>query len=116
MFLDLSYQLVSKTGKSLYHVFGMTEQVRDYDKHHVLFKSYKYETSGEICKKTKDMLKEELVSIYQSSREEFDQWERQFFQKNCTEPHPNDMDDHIAKTHKKLINAKSIAKLWKIKC
>ena len=41
---DVSHHLKSKTGQSLYFVFGMTEKVKQFDKHHNLFKDFRYST------------------------------------------------------------------------
>ena len=112
--MDLSYKMKSKIGKSLYHVFGMTEEVKLFDQHHCLFKDFRYESSASICQNIKSNNREKIKIMNKESKSKLQTWEKQFFKKNGKEPISTDMDDNIKKIYKQMNHSKSIIKLWNI--
>lgn len=113
---DRSNELKSKTGKSLFFVFGMTDQVRQFDHHHTLFKDYKYQQSAEICNNLIRSFKNTVVERFNVAKIEFCSWEKEFFVKNLREAVAEDISENILKVYKQYIHGKSLLKIWKLSC
>ena len=92
---DRSNELKSKTGKSLFFVFGMRDQVRQFDHHHTLFKDYKYQQSAEICNNLIRSFKNTVVERFNVAKIEFCSWEKEFFVKNLREAVAEDISENI---------------------
>ncbi|XP_066918035.1 uncharacterized protein [Clytia hemisphaerica] len=110
---DLSHLFKSKPGKSLYKVFGVTDEVKNFDKHHILFKDYRYEKDGEICRNIISNLASRLQSAYEDAKKSFSSWQEAFVMKHLQEPFANDMDEETLKIYNIMVNAKSLLKHFK---
>ena len=110
----MSYQITSKFGKSLYHVLGMTDNIKQFDPNHTMFKSFRYDNSGQICQKKRNPLAKKVKEVYMASNVYLKKWERDFLAENMRQPQIEDMNQEMVVTHKRVIHGKSILKLWKI--
>ena len=110
--IDLSYKLQSKIGKSLFHVLGFCDEVKEFDENHTLYKIYHYESSRQICQRLKKEMKKKVKKAMETSKESLETWERDFFSKHLTEPHSTDMDVDTLLNYRKVKHAKSILKIW----
>ena len=104
----------SKTGKSLYFVFGKTDQVRDFDQHHVSFKNFRYQTSADICSNILSNLKPKVKAIFNDAKRDYKNWEKIFFEKNGEEPGVKDLDGEIRVVFKKMTHARVLIKQWSL--
>ena len=112
--LDLSFQFQSKIGKSLYFVFGACEEVRSFDKHHLIFKEYKYEASRLLCQNLKLTLSKTIKEENKTATNAIRSWEKDFFKFYFKEPSINDMSNEILIIYKKMIHSKSIMRAWNL--
>eukprot|EP00111_Clytia_hemisphaerica_P012619 TCONS_00037091-protein len=111
---DLSYQLKTKVGKSLYHVFGMTNEVKSFDSHHLKFRDYKYESDRAKCNNLITKFTSELKNIYRDSAKQVKEWEDAYLKKHLTDPLFKYMDSDMKKIYMKMINSKSLMKHFNI--
>ena len=111
---DLSKHLKSKTGKSLYYVHGMTIQVKEFDRHHILFKDFRYKKSADICNKLLIDFKKDLKEKCEEAKNTYCQWEKEFFAKHVVEPKIEDMDGSMYKIYKQYLHSKTLMKSWKL--
>ena len=91
----------------------MTQQVRDFDEHHLQYKQYKYDRSGHICHNIKSSLSPKIKDACTISTEAYNTWEQAFFLKHMREPTADDMEENIRKIYKQMVHAKSLIKQWK---
>ena len=110
---DLSHQFRSTLGKSLYQVFGVTQQVKDFDHHHMTFKSSFAEKSGEICKHLITIFVPRLEAAYTSSTEAVKLWQNAFYEKHMFLPKSDDLDEKCLKQHTIMKHAKSLLNHFK---
>ena len=113
---SLEHELQSKAAKSLYFILGMSQPVREYDKHHVLFKNFKYEKSLAICSNIIKRFTPDIVSVCEETSVLVKQWEKDFFiahgKSATTEDLQADFEAHTM--YKKWQHSKSLMKLWNI--
>ena len=109
---DLSKHLKSKTGKSLYFVYGMTAQVKEFDRHHVLFKDFRYKKSADICQNLLIGFKKGMKEKSEEAKLIYCRWEKEFFAKNLIEPKIEDMDGEMYKIYKQYLHSKTLIKSW----
>ena len=109
---DLSHLLSSTTGKSLYYVFGMTTDVKEFDKHHTSFKRFKWQSSLAKCQTLRKKFKLALPSAKEKSESQFREWERRFLAENNRLPLSSDLDAHNKKLKKTFQYATSLMKHW----
>ena len=114
MNFDLSHHLRSKTGKSLFHVFGMTKSVKDFDHHHCLFKDFRYANSAEICNRLQNTFKCDIKAKLRETIDILSEWEKHFFSQHGYEARITDMDATILKYYNCKTHAKSLIKSWKL--
>ena len=90
----------------------MTENIRQFDKHHQLYKEYSYESSLAICQNLVSVFKVSVMEEYENSKRFVETWEKDFFQSFAYEPSLKDMDEEVKTARTKFMHAKSLLKLW----
>ena len=102
--------LKSSTAKTLYRVFGMTDKVTQFDKHHVMAKDFKNEKSEAICRNLIIHFSEKLLEVKLDLKEQFREWETSYFIQNNREPYPNDLGPEQLKIRKRFQLAEKLIK------
>ena len=105
---DLSDQFKTKLGKSLYKVFGVTDEVKNFDKHHLLFKNWRYERDAEICKNLIQNFAPRLVAVHRDAEERYLTWQNAFVENHMQEPYKEDMNEDVAKNYSVMVNAQAL--------
>ena len=106
--------LKSSTAKSLYSILGMTEQIKEFDKNHSLFKTTRLEKYGQKCINMKSLLSKQVKSVLESSEKLFKEWEKSFFLKNGREPKIPDVVGDQQKLFQKITQCRNLIKKWKV--
>lgn len=77
-------QLKTRVAKVVYRVLGdgYSKQLEEFDKHHILFKNEKYESSRKICQKILPTLQNKVREKMMYYEEAVNAWEKDFFSKN----------------------------------
>ena len=104
----------SKIGKSLYFIFGATDEVRSFDEHHMIFKDHRYESSKNVCQNLQLNMGKRIPPVYENAKTFIKSWEKDFFKNNFHEPTSTDMDYDTLKIYKRMTHAKSVIKAWKL--
>ena len=112
---DLSYKLESSTAKSLYQIFGLRDDILQFDKHHCLYKRFRYENSKQICNNLQSQLSLEVKQTYLRLKSEIYEWENSFFAMNSTEATADDLDDEMKNKFFIFSNTKKLMRHWSIK-
>ena len=111
---DLSSEYKSTTAKSLYFVLGSIPLIKEFDKHHELFKNFKYQQSAAICENLIKQFQKQVKEKYIHFKTICENWDTDFFSKNFVEPTHKDMNNEIYKSFKAFQHAKSLIKKWKL--
>lgn len=109
---DMSHHLTSKTAKCLYIVFGLTDEVKTFDKHHTLFKDFRYTTSANICAKIKSSFRQRIIETTAELESKINNWEREFFTQNEREPLGTDISGEVKEMYRRFSNAKKLMRTW----
>ena len=94
---------------------GSISSIKEFDKHHELFKSFKYQQSGASCDNLIKQYQDQVKQKYIHYKTICENWDVDFFSKNFIEPNHKDMDNDIYQSFKALQHAKSLMKKWKLK-
>ena len=94
--------------------FGWNETVKTFDKHHLLYRDYRYESSKAICQNILKKLIPELKSIVNHSKKTIQKWEKEFFEQNLRESLSSDLNETIKNAYRTYKHAKSLLKHWSI--
>ena len=92
----------------------MTNRVKEFDRHHLLYKDFKYAKSGEICNNLLILFKKNIENKFEDAKKLYGEWEKEFFAKNLFDAKIDDMDNSIFKIYKRFVHSKSLIKLWKL--
>ena len=93
----------------------MIDTVKQFDKHHTLYKNHHYKSSADICSNMVSSFKDKLPNAYKAAKLQFEIWEKNFFKKYLKEPPTKDMDHEATRMFKSLQHSKSLMKQWGLK-
>lgn len=118
--LPLQNRFQSSVANMIHRVIGMDTkllELEEFDKHHIIFKNYKYESSRKICSKILPTLQKkvkEKLSYYENA---VTSWEKEFFSKNEKLPSLTDIEKDAGHYHnyKQLLRCQKIVKFWNLK-
>ena len=107
----------------------MIDTVKQFDKHHTLYKNHHYKSSADIRSNLVISFKEKLPNAYKATKAKFEVWEivqwpsgnfkghlkKNFFKKYLKEPSTKDMDFEVTRMFKSIQHSKSLMKQWGLK-
>ena len=80
------YNLKSGIAKMICTITGISDQLREFDKQHVLYKDFKYESSRKRCQNVLPKLQEDVTKEYMNAKIFVDDWQKSYFVTHVIEP------------------------------
>ena len=109
-----TFNLISGTAKSICKVIGISTELREYDKHHQMFKNYKYESSRLKCKHLLPHLQDKVTKEYQIAKTYINEWQKNFYLQKERTPRQEDIEseEECFRMYTKNTNGKALLKAW----
>ena len=92
----------------------MSEMVLEFDKNHILYKNFQYDSSKVICQNIQSTFRPQLKEIARTAKNAVKEWEKDYFEKHLYEPTCDDMNDNIKSTMIRYKHAQSLIKHWRV--
>eukprot|EP00111_Clytia_hemisphaerica_P013848 TCONS_00040756-protein len=111
---DLSHTLKSSTSKSLYILFGMCDDIKNFDHHRMKHRTDRNERSMEICRTIQNRLRPQIVTIHEEQKKLVKKWEGKFFKDHGFEPNNDDVNknEDISLSLNKVKHCVAVLKSW----
>ncbi|XP_066928186.1 uncharacterized protein [Clytia hemisphaerica] len=111
---DLSNTLKSSTGRCLYKIFGLTEQVKEFDLQHVRYKQSGCPIAREKCGHLKSVFIKKIGPAQRRLEKSFKEWEKAFVKETRRAPAVKDLSKNAKEEFDKIALCRNLVKKWKI--
>ena len=110
------YNLKSGIAKMICTITGISDQLREFDKQHVLYKDFKYESSRKRCQNILPKLQENVTKEYMNAKIFVDDWQKSYFVTHGIEPGKDQLEENeqYHQNFTKLVNGKKLLKMWNL--
>lgn len=111
-----TFNLKSSIAKMVVSVVGIYDNLKQFDKHHIIYKYFRYESSRKIWSTLLPALQQKVKHTYLKLKDEVQSWGKMFFFTHNKQPDVNDYknEPHIYECFKKVNYGKKLLQIWKL--
>ena len=110
-----TFNLKSGLAKSICKVIGVSAELREFDKNHISFKNFKYETSRKFCQNLLPQLQERVIKQYKVATSFMDEWQKDYYVEHGVEPGSEQLENNeeCFKMYMQVVHGRKLLQMWK---